>query len=298
MATTLTLTETYDGAPAGDILVKAFQSNDSMQHVTLRENIAYKEKVRKLAIEVEIGPITCDFTPTGSVTLSERELVLEGFQTQGQICKKEFLQDYTAIDAQNNMLNGQLGTGIADQVALSIAAKNERIMWQGVNATVGEYNGFITLFNLDGTINTVATPVALTKSNIIDKLELLLAEVPTEVENSTEKPLVYMNKRTFHLYRQANVATGNGWNTFNGPAVAPSFMGIYDIVICPGMPDNTMFVAQKSNLWFGTNKSADMNSIKTKDMTEVDLSNNVRWTAQWFAGLQYGFGNEIALYTV
>jgi hypothetical protein len=298
MATTLNLTETYDGELAGQILVNALITNESMQHVTLKEDIAYKEKVRKMEMDVVIGPITCDFTPTGSVTLSERELVLEGFQTQGQLCKKDFLRDWTARDAQNNMLNGQLQGGIGDYVALAIAAKNERIMWQGVDATVGEYNGFITLFNLDGTINSVASPVALTKANIIDKIELLLAEVPTEIENATEKPMVYMNNKTFHIYRQANVATGNGWNTYNGPAVDKSFMGIYDIVICPGMTDNTMVVAQKSNLWFGTNKASDMNSIKTKDMSDVDLSNNVRWTAQWFAGLQYGFGNEIALYTV
>jgi hypothetical protein len=73
-------------------------------------------------------------------------------------------------------------------------------------------------------------------------------------------------------------------------------MGIYDIAICPGMPDNTMIVAQKSNLWFGTNVMSDWNTIKVKDMEESDLSDNVRFKAQFFAGVQYGFGNEIAAY--
>jgi hypothetical protein len=107
-----------------------------------------------------------------------------------------------------------------------------------------------------------------------------------------------MNKKTFHLYRQANAAAGNGWYTYAGPAVATSFMGIYDIAICPGMSDNTMMVAQKSNLWFGTNKTSDLNSVKIKDMSDVDLSDNVRFSVKYFAGVQYGWGNEIALYTV
>lgn len=298
MATTLSLTETYDGLAAGELLVNAFLANDSMQYVTMRSDIAYKEKVRRLLNTVSIGAQTCDFTPTGTVTLDERVLTLEGFQVQEQICKKDFLADWTARAAQNGTLDGQLQGAIADTIVLSIAAENERIMWQGVNATAGEYAGFVTLLNADGTVNAVASPAALTSANIIAKIELLLAEVPTQVENSTEKPMIYMNKKTFHLYRQANAAAGNGWYTYAGPAVATSFMGIYDIAICPGMPDNTMIVAQKSNLWFGTNKSSDLNSIKIKDMSEVDLSDNVRFSVKYFAGVQYGWGNEIALYTV
>jgi hypothetical protein len=64
------------------------------------------------------------------------------------------------------------------------------------------------------------------------------------------------------------------------------------------MSDNTMMVAQKSNLWFGTNKTSDLNSVKIKDMSDVDLSDNVRFSVKYFAGVQYGWGNEIALYTV
>ena len=141
----------------------------------------------------------------------------------------------------------------------------------------------------------MSSPVALTSGNIIAKIELLLAEVPTAVENSTEKPLLYMNKKTFHLYRQANAAAGNGWYTYAGPAVEPTFMGIYDIAICPGMPDNTMIVSQKSNLWFGTNLLSDWNSIQVVDM-EQWAEENVRFSAKFLAGVQYGFGNEIAAY--
>lgn len=298
MATTLSLTESYDGALAGELLVNAFLANDSMQYVTVRSDIAYKEKVRRLLNSISIAAQTCDFTPTGTVTIDERTITLEGFQVQDQLCKKDFIADWTARTAQNGGLDGTIQNAVADTIALQIAAETERIMWSGVNANAGEYDGFVTLAAADGDVNDVASPVTLTSGNIIAKIELLLAEVPTAVENSTEKPLLYMNKKTFHLYRQANAAAGNGWYTYAGPAVPASFMGIYDIAICPGMPDNTMIVAQKSNLWFGTNKLSDMNSIKIKDMSEVTLDDTVRFSVKFFAGCQYGWGNEIALYTV
>ena len=295
MPTVTSLTTTYAGKYAGEYIRQAFLANESLQYVTVKENIDYKAVVKKLVDSVTFAAPTCDFTPTGTVTITERVLTLEKFQVQRELCKKDFLTDWAANDAQNGRLEGALVDTLVANMLAGIAAKNETLLWSGVNGTTGEYDGLITLIDADNTVNFVSSPVALTANNIIAKIELLLAEVPTAVENSTEKPLLYMNKKTFHLYRQANAAAGNGWYTYAGPAVEPTFMGIYDIAICPGMPDNTMLVAQKSNLWFGTNLLSDWNSIQVVDM-EQWAEENVRFSAKFLAGVQYGFGNEIAAY--
>jgi len=295
MATTTSLTTTYAGKYAGEYIRQAFLANESLQYVTVKENIDYKAVVKKLVDTVTFAAPTCDFTPTGTVTITERVLTLEKFQVQRELCKKDFLTDWAANDAQNGRLEGALVDTLVANMLAGIAAKNETLLWSGVNGNTGEYDGLITQIDADNTVNFVSSPVALTSGNIIAKIELLLAEVPTAVENSTEKPLLYMNKKTFHLYRQANAAAGNGWYTYAGPAVEPTFMGIYDIAICPGMPDNTMIVSQKSNLWFGTNLLSDWNSIQVVDM-EQWAEENVRFSAKFLAGAQYGFGNEIAAY--
>ena len=295
MATVTSLTTTYAGKYAGEYIRQAFLANESLQYVTVKENIDYKAVVKKLVDTVTFAAPTCDFTPTGTVTITERVLTLEKFQVQRELCKKDFLTDWAANDAQNGRLEGALVDTLVANMLAGIAAKNETLIWSGVNGNTGEYDGLITQIDADNTVNFVSSPVALTANNIIAKIELLLAEVPTAVENSTEKPLLYMNKKTFHLYRQANAAAGNGWYTYAGPAVEPTFMGIYDIAICPGMPDNTMIVSQKSNLWFGTNLLSDWNSIQVVDM-EQWAEENVRFSAKFLAGAQYGFGNEIAAY--
>jgi hypothetical protein len=75
-----------------------------------------------------------------------------------------------------------------------------------------------------------------------------------------------------------------------------NWQGQYDVIECPGMSDDTMAFYQKSNLWFGTNLLDQWNTVAVLDMYQYDLSNNVRFSCSFFAGVQYGFGDEIAFY--
>lgn len=296
MPTTTSLTTTYAGALAGEVLRPAFLANESMQYLTIKENIDYKQVVRRLVDDISFAAGTCDFTPTGTVTLTERILTLEQFQVQRQLCKKDFLVDWTAKDAQNGTLNAEIADAIINNMLAGIAQKNETVLWQGVNATVGEYDGFITLFSADAAVIDVASPVAITTANVISKIQELIDAAPDRVKRATEKPLIYMGQDVWEKFIFANAAAGNGWYTYAGPEVTATFMGLYAIAVCPGMPANTMVLAQKSNLWFGTNLLNDWNQVALLDMADKDLSDNVRFSAKFLAGIQYGFGDEITMY--
>ena len=298
MATTTSLTTTYAGKYAGEVLLPAFLSNESMQHVTFKQNIDYKQVVKRLVDDISFAAATCDFTPTGTVTITERILTLEKFQVQRELCKKDFLTDWVAKDAQNGILAPEYTQAMIDSMLGGIAQKNETVMWQGVNATAGEYDGFITLALADATVIDVASPVVITTANVFSKLQELVDAAPDRVKRATEKPLIYMGQDVWEKFIFANASAGNGWYTYAGGAVPATFMGLYNIAVCPGMPANTMMLAQKSNLWFGTNLESDWNEIAVLDMKDRDLSDNVRFSAKFFAAVQYGFGNEITLYTV
>lgn len=296
MATTTSLTTTYAGALAGEVIKPAFLANESMQYLTIKENIDYKQVVRRLVDDVSFAQGTCDFSPTGTVTLTERILTLEKFQVQRELCKQDFLTDWTAKDAQNGALNAEIADAIINNMLAGIAQKNETVLWQGVNATAGEYAGFITLFTADAAVVDVATPVAITTANVIEKIQALIDTAPDRVKRATEKPLIYMGQDVWEKFIFANAAAGNGWYTYAGGAVPATFMGLYAIAVCPGMPANTMVMAQKSNLWFGTNLLNDWNQVALLDMADKDLSENVRFSAKFLAGIQYGFGDEITMY--
>lgn len=296
MATTTSLTTTYAGREAAGYIRAAFLSNESLSAVTFKENIEYKQVVRKLVDNVTFANATCDFTPTGTVTLTERILTLEKFQVQRQLCKNTFLSDWESRSEQNNELHASLTDALIANVMAGIAANNERLIWQGVNATAGEYAGFETLFLADATVLDVATPVAIDSTNVIDEMNRLVLTLPVRVRRATEKPVIAVSSNVAEAFRTAILGLGGGSYLYQGETVKMTWQGQYDIIECPGMSDDTMAMYQKSNLWFGTNLLDQWNNVAVLDMYQYDLSDNVRFAASFFAGVQYGFGDEIAFY--
>jgi len=297
MATTTNLTSTYAGAVAGGYLQEAFLSNESLQHLTIRDNIPFKQVVRRLTdTATSFDARTCDFSPQGTINLDERTLTLTPLSYQRNLCIDTYLQDWEALAAQNDNINDVREAVVVAGLGL-IAQINEPMVWIGDSTSLSgvEYDGLLTLMAGDNTINNVQNTVALSPTTIIPAIQALIAALPTRVKRATEKPIIYMSHFAFEQYMYAQVGSGFATYLTNGPAVQPTFMGLYSIAICPGLPDNTMVMAQKSNLWFGTNKLADWNNLEAIDMTTWG-EKNVRLRADFFAGVQYGFGAEISLY--
>ena len=296
MATTTSLTTTYAGREAAGYIRAAFLSNESLAAVTFKENIEYKQVVRKLVDSITFANATCDFTPTGTVTLTERILTLEKFQVHRQLCKKDFLIDWEAREEQNGNLHASLSDALIANVLAGVAARNEVLIWQGVNATAGQYDGFETLFLADGDVLDVAAPEAIDATNVIEEMGKLVLTLPTRVRRATEKPVIAVSSNVAEAYRSAILGLGGGYYLYQGESVVMNWQGQYDVIECPGMSDDTMAFYQKSNLWFGTNLLDQWNTVAVLDMYQYDLSDNVRFAASFFAGVQYGFGNEIAFY--
>ena len=291
-----TLSTTFAGREAAGYIRAAFLSNESLAAVTFKENIEYKQVVRKLVDDITFANATCDFTPTGTIALTERILTLEKFQVQRVVCKNDYLIDWNALSEQNNQLHASLADAIIANIMAGIAARNEIVMWQGVNATAGEYAGFETLFLADGTVLDVASPEAITSANVIEEMARLVLTLPVRVRRATEKPVIAVSSNVAEAFRTAILGLGGGSYLYQGETVKMTWQGQYDIIECPGMSDDTMAMFQKSNLWFGTNLLDQWNTVAVLDMYDKDLSDNVRFACSFFAGVQYGFGDEIAFY--
>jgi hypothetical protein len=296
MATTTNLTTTYAGREAAGYIRAAFLSNESLSALTVKENIEYKQVVRRLVDNVTFANATCDFTPTGTVNLTERILTLEKFQVQRELCKNTFLSDWESRSEQNGELHASLTDALIANVMAGVAARNEVLIWQGVNANAGEYAGFETLFLADSAVLDVADAEAITVDNVIAEMNRLVLKLPVRVRRATEKPVIAVSSNVAEAFRTAILGLGGGSYLYQGETVKMTWQGQYDIIECPGMSDDTMAMYQKSNLWFGTNLLDQWNTVAVLDMYQYDLSNNVRFSCSFFAGVQYGFGDEIAFY--
>lgn len=298
MATTVNNTTTFAGKFAGEYIKAAFYANETLQHITVKENIEYKAVVKRIADNVTFANATCAFTPTGTVNLTERILELKKLQFQQDVCLNEFNDSWEAKDVQNGTLGTALTEGLISTMLAGVAQNNENLIWTGDGANAGEYNGLLKLIgdDADGDINFVSTPVAIDSTNVFAKIQALIAAAPLGLKKATEKPIIYMSNDVWEAYMYANAAAGNGWYTYAGPEVQKSFMGLYNIAVCPGMPASTMIMAQPSNLWFGTNLVSDWNSLQVVDM-RAWADDNVRFSIKFFAGTQYGVGSDIAAYS-
>jgi len=298
MATTVNNTTTFAGKFAGEYIKAAFYANETLQHITVKENIEYKQVVKRIADNVTFANATCAFTPTGTVNLTERILELKKLQFQQDICLNEFNDSWEAGYVQNGTLGPALTEGLINTMLAGVAQNNENLIWTGNGATAGEYNGLLKLIgdDADGDINFVSTPVAIDASNVFAKIQALIAAAPIGLKKATERPLIYMSNDVWEAYMYANAAAGNGWYTYAGPEVQRSFMGLYNIAVCPGMPASTMIMAQPSNLWFGTNLVSDWNSLQVVDMRQW-ADETVRFSIKFFASTQYGVGSDIAAYS-
>ena len=74
----------------------------------------------------------------------------------------------------------------------------------------------------------------------------------------------------------------------------PVFNGV-KLAVCNGMSDDELVVAQKSNLFFGTDLISDRDgaSIKILDMSALDGSDNLRTVCRYNAGVVQGIKTDV-----
>ena len=92
-----------------------------------------------------------------------------------------------------------------------------------------------------------------------------------------------------------NIGANGYQNAFTVGEKPYNFNGI-DLVLCPGMSDNKIVAAQKSNLFFGTGLMSDQNEVKVIDMANIDGSQNYRVIMRYTAAVNFGIGQDIVYY--
>ena len=311
MPTTTSITTTYAGEFAGKYISAALLSASTIENggIEVKPNVKYKEVIKRIATNDLVKNATCDFDATSTVTLTERILQPEEFQINLQLCKKDFRSDWEAIQMGYSTFD-TLPPSFQDFLLAHVAAKaaenNEISIWRGVNATAGQFDGLVTLATADATVIDVASPAVggVTATNVIAELGKVVDAIPAALYGK-EDLYIYVSQSVARDYVRAlggfaasglgaNGTNAQGTQWFNNGSL--SFDGV-KIFVANGLANDFMMAAQKSNLYFGTGLLADHNEVKVIDMADLDGSQNVRIVMRFTAGVNYGVGSEIVLYT-
>jgi hypothetical protein len=313
MATTTSITSTYAGEFAKDYIAAALLSGKTLNDaaISIKPNVKYKEVIKKVATADIIKDATCDFTDTGSVTLTERILQPEEFQVNVELCKKDFRSDWEAIQMGISAFD-QLPPAFSDfliaHVAGKVAEKTEQNIWGGVNATAGEFDGFTVLMAADATVNDAANgaETSFSSSNIVTLLGNVVDAIPSAVYGK-EDLTIYAPTAAYQAYVRAlggfgasglgAAGVGSQGSLWYNNGNALSFEGI-KVQLAPGMPSDHIVAGEASNLFFGTGLLSDHNEVKVIDMADLDGSQNVRVVMRFTSGVQYGIGSDLVLLTL
>ena len=308
MATTTSITSTYAGEFAGKYIAAALLSSSTIDNggIEVKPNIKFKEVIKKLATGDLVANASCDFAATSTVTLTERIIQPEEFQVNLQLCKQDFISDWEAVSmgySAFDTLPKNFQDFLLAHVIAKVAEKTENTIWGGANATAGEFDGFVTLAAADSDVIDVSA-ATVTAANVIAQMGAVVDAIPSTIYGK-EDLFLYVSSNVARAYVRAlggfgaaglgAAGTNNqGTQWWNNGAL--TFDGV-KVFVATGLADNRMMAAQKSNLYFGTGLLSDHNEVKVIDMADIDGSQNVRIVMRYTAGVQYGLGSEIVLYS-
>jgi len=317
LATTTNITTTYAGEFAGEYIAAALLSASTIDDggLTVKANIAFKEVIKKLSTDALVTAADCDFSPTSTITLTERIIEPVELQVNLQLCKYDFVNDWEA-QSMGYGLGQSLPPKFSDfliaHVASEVAQNTEFCIWQGDTAagSNNSFDGFEKLIaasaaagDIPAAQQVAAVGGGLLSTNIIDELSKVVDAIPGALYGK-EDLFLYMGTKAAKLYVQAlggfgsNGLGANGVNNmgtqwWNNGSLTVNGVKIF---VCPGMSDNKMYVAQRSNLYFGTGLLNSTQEVKVLDMADLDASNNVRMVMRFTSAVQFGIASDLVEY--
>ena len=300
----IALTSSFTGKAAGFYISAALRQSTSMEYLTMIENIKFKSNIQKMDAANMVQDQTCDVNLAGTLTMTETVLEPKNLMIQTDLCSMTLLESWEALQMRagagapppasfNDYVISYLGEIIADSTETSI--------WQGNDATAGEFTGLVQgavgRLVLDATVvdvvNVGGAGVEYTATNIIENLQNCTAAIPTAVYTK-EDLHIYMSPKSYRVYISAISTLGyvNAYS-MNGDYDAV-FEGI-KIAVCTGMNNDVLVAAEKSNLYFGTDLLSDQVNIAMLDLSQLNGSQNLRAIARYSGGVQVGIGADCVL---
>jgi hypothetical protein len=306
---------TYAGEAAADYIAAALLSARTLdnQLVTIKPNVKFKEVIQKVDVASIVADASCDFTEGGTVTISERILEPKELQVNLELCKSEFIDSWNALQLGYSAFDEiprNFNDFLVSYVGGKVAEKTEQDIWSGVSTTNGEFGGFESALSasvavggatdvLAATSGSTVISGSITSANVLDTLSAVYDTIPSSVYGK-EDLVIYVGSKVARAYQSAlsgnSTLSNNSYNNQLNVGEKPSnFQGI-EIVLCPGMSDDKIVAAQKSNLFFGTGLLSDHNEVRVLDMANLDGSQNYRIIMRYTAGTQFGIGQDIVYY--
>lgn len=277
------------------------QSEDIASNFRSLPGIKSKTKLANVTFGNILQASTCNFSAPND-SLDAVDIDVCPLSAMAQLCQFDLEQSFLALQMAKGS-NGDFTVASFmsyywNEMALTIGQDIELLRWQGdtesVDALLSLCNGYLKGLCGDEAVNGLYAGVIDT-SNVLDQLSAVLAAAPSTISRRKTELRFYVSTNVANAYELA-AAQGNTLTYVTTP-LGLTFLGI-NVVVCEGMPDNTILLTLRNNLIYAFDAEGDDKALKAVNLSDSVAEPYLRTRANMKVGFHYVNPAEIVLYNV
>jgi hypothetical protein len=279
---------------------RAYLTADVADTYRALPGIKSKTKLGNVTFGSILKASTCNFeAPTD--TLNAIDIDVCAFSAMAQICQFDLEQSFVALQMTQGS-NGDFSVPSFmnyywGEMAKQIEEDIELIRWQGdtesVNPLLALCDGYLVKLKADKLNLAYTNDGAIDSSNVIDAFTSVLGGLPAAVRSKKADLRFRVSSNVASAYELA-AASGNTLTYVTLP-LGLTFLGI-KVVVCEGMPDNTIVASLKDDLVYAFDAEGDSKALKAVNLTDSVAEPYIRTRANVKAGFYYTNPEQIAVW--
>ena len=279
---------------------KAYLSSpDIANNFRTLPGIKSKTKLANVTFGSLLQASTCNFNaPTDSLDAIDIDVC--ALSAMAQLCQFDLEQSFLALQMSQGS-NGDFTVASFmsyywNEMANVIGQDLELLRWQGNDASedplLGLCTGYLFPMFYDADIIGLYDG-AITTSNVLTVLESVVNAAPNTISRKKADLRLYVSTNVANAY-ELKAAQGNT-QTYVTLPLGLTFLGI-NVVVCEGMPDNTIVLTLRTNLIYAFDAEGDSKALRAVNLSDTVAEPYLRTRANLKAGFHYTNPSEIVLY--
>jgi len=282
---------------------KAYLSSpDIANNFRTLPGIKSKTKLANVTFGSLLQASTCNFNaPTDSLDAIDIDVC--PLSAMAQLCQFDLEQSFLALQMSQGS-NGDFTVASFmsyywNEMANVIGQDLELLRWQGDTAggdpLLELCNGYLVQLCGDEGLAAGLYSGAISTSNVLTVLEDVVNAAPASIVRKKADLRLYVSTNVANAY-ELKAAQGNT-QTYVTLPLGLTFLGI-NVVVCEGMPDNTIVLTLRNNLVYAFDAEGDSKALRAVNLSDTVAEPYLRTRANMKAGFHYTNPSEIVVYNV
>ena len=281
---------------------RAYLNEEVVDNYRTLPGVKYKTKISNVVFGQVLQEENCGWNASTD-DLASVEIDVCGLSAMAQICQFDLEQSFVSLQMTKGSNGDFTVASFMDyywnEMSKTIAENVEKLRWSGDTdsgtAALALCDGYKKGLVADSAnVIDIASPVAITPSNVLAKLAEVYAAIPAAVIANQEELRLYVSSPVATAYRAAVAASNTQANLTQ--ALDFTYLGI-KMVLCPGMLGlSTIVASPRTNLIYSFDAEGDGKALRAINLADTVAEPVIRTRANMKVGFTHVNGTEIVFY--